>query len=256
MPSTIRIGTIAGARFEAHFSWIIALALMVGTLAFGWLPQVAPDLSPTADLLLGVVGAMLFFALALAHDLGHVLGARYRERTLTRTVLYPWGGVYTLEEPVTPTDEAQVALGGPLLSLAIGVAASLLIPLYYTSSTWIALLTTVQYTSILLGLVNLLPGLPLDMGHVLRGFLRTQREVATPRTPAPPDAEHVLRYHSIREHRDANEIAWLVGRVIAAGLLLWGIVQAATGHGIAALWLIGVGIALLAQPGPASPVAA
>ncbi|MEW6573695.1 MAG: M50 family metallopeptidase [Bacillota bacterium] len=110
------------------------------------------------------------FGAVLLHELGHVLAARRAGVRATRIELFPFGGVARLEGAgaLSPGQEIAVALAGPLTSLAffcVGLGSMHLG--YLTGGTGQFFLTA----NLMLALFNLLPGLPLDGGRILRAWL-------------------------------------------------------------------------------------
>lgn len=116
----------------------------------------------------GLVFAVLLYLSILLHEMSHAVMAR-RFGLPVRSITLEFLGGFTeiAGEPSTPGQEFKIAVVGPLTSLAIGFAALLLlIPLEGGLLT----LTVggLAGANIVLGALNLVPGLPLDGGRVLR----------------------------------------------------------------------------------------
>ncbi len=111
--------------------------------------------------------AVLFVSLVL-HEMAHLVVARGLGLDVQAVELYPFGGVARLSITPGDTSEVTVAMAGPLQSLAVtGVLSALKsIPLWSGSVLEFA----VEF-NMYLGLVNLLPVLPLDGGRILRCLL-------------------------------------------------------------------------------------
>src|SRR6266566_3987166 len=173
MPGSFRIGKIAGIDIDIHVSWIIILVLLTVSLATGWFPQLYPGWSSATYWVVSLISALLLFVSVLLHELAHSLVARRRGLTVKNITLFIFGGVSNIEqEPKSPGVEFQMAVVGPLTSLLIGaICYLLLLPLRGTRSPLEGILFYLAVTNILLGVFNLIPGLPLDGGRVLRSIV-------------------------------------------------------------------------------------
>jgi Zn-dependent protease len=148
--------------------------------------------------LVAAVFVVLLYASVLVHELSHCVVARAFDLPVRRVLLYPLGGFSEIEkEAPTPAREFLVAAAGPAISLvlaAVGYGLSTLVP----HGTGHVLVTQLMWANLLVGLFNLLPGLPLDGGRMLRaGIWKVTRR---------PGAATI-------------GAAW-TGRVIAAALLI------------------------------------
>ncbi|MER5422048.1 site-2 protease family protein [Streptosporangium roseum] len=149
-------------------TWFIVAAF----ITFTYQPIVTgrlPELSVPMTYLVSFVFAVLLYVSVLLHELAHCVVARMYGLPVRRITLYLLGGVSEIErEPETPGREFMVAFAGPLLSLglaAIGFAASLVID----PGTVLGVLTfQLWFANLIVGVFNLLPGLPLDGGRMLR----------------------------------------------------------------------------------------
>ena len=118
--------------------------------------------------LVATVFVVLLYASVLVHELSHCVVARAFDLPVRRVLLYPLGGFSEIEkEAPTPAREFLVAAAGPAISLvlaAAGYGLSTLVP----PGTGHILVTQLMWANLLVGLFNLLPGLPLDGGRMLR----------------------------------------------------------------------------------------
>jgi Zn-dependent protease len=112
---------------------------------------------------------ILLFASVLVHELSHCVVARAFGLTVRRVQLYPLGGFSEIEqEPPTPAREFAVSVVGPLTSLALaGLGWGLHVALNPTGIPRV-LIDQLILANLVLGAFNLLPGLPLDGGRILR----------------------------------------------------------------------------------------
>jgi Zn-dependent protease len=117
-----------------------------------------------------VAGAfvLLLYASVLVHELGHCVVARHYGLPVLRVQLYPLGGYSEIEqEPATPGREALISAAGPLVSL---VLAGVGYELARVVSTGLPhdLISQLFVANLIVGIFNLLPGLPLDGGRIFR----------------------------------------------------------------------------------------
>jgi stage IV sporulation protein FB len=109
----------------------------------------------------------LFTVSVLLHELVHVWMAKRSGLTVDAVELLPFGGVVRLVETlgVDPMLEACVSIVGPLFSIGLGILAALAYCLRLPYSF------ELMHINLVLGLLNLLPALPLDGGRLLRASL-------------------------------------------------------------------------------------
>jgi Zn-dependent protease/CBS domain-containing protein len=171
MNSSIRVGSLFGIPFYVHPSWFLVLGLVTFTYG-GELAAIFPGLGAGLPWLLGFVAALLLFASVLAHELGHSFVAIQQGIEVKSITLFLFGGLASLErESKTPGEAFWVAIAGPAVSLilfalftAIGVGTSISGPLA-------AMVSLVAYINLILALFNLIPGLPLDGGNILKSLV-------------------------------------------------------------------------------------
>jgi len=122
--------------------------------------------------LVAVAFVVLLYLSVLVHELSHCLVAVKFGLPVRRILLYPLGGFSEIEqEPPTPGKEFLVSAAGPAMSLAIagiGIGVNVLLALHGIARV---LIDAVVLANVLVGFFNLLPGLPLDGGRVLRAGL-------------------------------------------------------------------------------------
>ena len=140
-------------------------------------------MQPAALRVLGLFG--IVFGSVVLHELGHALVARGSGIPAKGIILLPIGGVTILDEANALPDpvngwkrDIRIAAAGPLVNLFIaGLFALVLLaampgfsltakPLLHSS----ALLRSIVWANLYLGLFNLLPAYPMDGGRVLRAF--------------------------------------------------------------------------------------
>jgi Zn-dependent protease/predicted transcriptional regulator len=166
------IARIYGIEIRIHWSWIPVLALVTfaTTIELG---SVAPDSIVATRWLAGGLLGLLFLVSIIAHELAHSIVAKRRGLAVLPITIVFFGGIASLDqEAPTPTDEAAIAVAGPLVSLALGAVLVGIGFAIADAVPAIALGTAaVGGVNVLLGAINLLPGLPLDGGRVLRAIV-------------------------------------------------------------------------------------
>jgi Zn-dependent protease len=111
---------------------------------------------------------LLLYASVLVHELAHCVVALHYDLPVRRVLLYPLGGYSEIEqEPATPGREALVSGAGPLISLVLAGLGYALAKLIATGMPH-DLITQLFLANLIVGIFNLLPGLPLDGGRIFR----------------------------------------------------------------------------------------
>jgi Zn-dependent protease/CBS domain-containing protein len=168
MNGNIRVGNLFGIPFYVNPSWFLVLGLV--TLSYGnGLAAQFPDLSGGLPLLLGLVTALLLFASVVAHELGHSVVALRQGIAVNSITLFLFGGLASLEkESETPAGAFWVAIAGPLVSFLIFGIATLVGGSLQIAGPIGSILGLLAYVNLTLGIFNLIPGLPLDGGNILK----------------------------------------------------------------------------------------
>ncbi|HEV8564623.1 MAG TPA: site-2 protease family protein [Actinomycetota bacterium] len=231
----IPIGRPLGIRLWVHASWFAVLAF-ISWAAAGAFGDAYPELPLAERAAMGVVTAVAFFACLVIHELSHAVVARRFGLEVRGITLFLFGGVAEIRGEVpTPSKEFAVALVGPATSLTLGGVLGL-------AAVWATdrrlsgaegVLFTLAVVNVGVALFNLVPGLPLDGGRLLRAGL----------------------WRISGDFSKATRVAVAAGRVLAVALLVLGGVLVATGNGFGAwygamavfLWL------LAGRSGRASP---
>lgn len=167
MQSGWRIGYLFGIPLYIDSSWFIILALL--TLANGadWQNQ-HPEWGSVVAWSAGLVLALLLFASVLLHELGHSLVARSQGIKVNSITLFLFGGVASIEqESKTPGKAFQVAIAGPAVSLILCFLFSAFAQFPGPQPVKIIAAHLAQI-NLILTLFNLIPGLPLDGGQIVK----------------------------------------------------------------------------------------
>lgn len=160
----------SGLRFNvAGFPVSLPLGGIVGVLliAYLWAPNFS---SPgSSGLLMAAVFAVLLYVCVLIHELAHAWTARGFGYPVHGITLWLLGG-YTVYErrDSRPWPELVISLSGPLSTLLLA-GLCWAGDLVSTGQAGV-LLGALAWTNLLLGVLNLLPGAPLDGGGIVKAI--------------------------------------------------------------------------------------
>ncbi|MGQ0812757.1 MAG: site-2 protease family protein [Nitrospiraceae bacterium] len=173
-----QIGRILGIPIKVHSSWFLVFLFVTWTLAAGYLPTALPGLSSARYWGMGSVAALLLFLSVLLHELGHSYVALQYRIPISQITLFIFGGVAQMrKEPPGPRAEFLIAIAGPIVSFLLGGLCLSVVTVGESLSVarqpqgLLVLGSLLGAINIQLGLFNLIPGLPLDGGRVLRAGL-------------------------------------------------------------------------------------
>lgn len=152
-------------------TWLIVAAFITYTFqpaVHGLLPW----LSPASAYGVAFVFAVFLYVSVLLHELAHCVVALRYGLPVRRITLYLLGGVSEIErEPDSPGREFMVAFAGPLLSLGLAVGGYALYQFVPPDTIVGVLIQQLWLSNLIVGIFNLLPGLPLDGGRMLRAVV-------------------------------------------------------------------------------------
>lgn len=212
---------IRGIPLRIHPSWFVILGL--ATVAFQ--QQYSQELSGSGTSLelwgLGLLTAVLLFVSVLLHELGHSLVALQQGVQVRSITLFLLGGVASVErECSTALGSLMVAAAGPLVSL---ILAGLLLAgghsAAHASPLLGAMVNELGGLNLILALFNLLPGLPLDGGLILKALV----------------------WQFSGSQRKGTQVATATGRFLSLLAIGLGVVLLLRGAGVGGLWLMLLG---------------
>jgi Zn-dependent protease len=169
-PGTFKIGTIAGSDVLVSSSWF----LVAGLIAFVMGPAVdraEPGLGAW-KYVAGLAFAVVLYLSVLLHEASHAIAASRYGFPVSSITLHFLGGMTAIEgEARTPRQELVIAVVGPLTSLAVGAVAWLGVWVLDLHGLLLLGLQGLAGANLLVGFLNLVPGLPLDGGRVLKALV-------------------------------------------------------------------------------------
>jgi Zn-dependent protease/CBS domain-containing protein len=147
--------------------WIVIAAVFTFLYANNYSGSVTGD----ERYLVAAAFVVLLYLSVLVHELSHSLVAREFGLPVRRILLYPLGGLSEIEqEPQTPGREFAVSGAGPALSLVLAAGGYGLTKVV-TEGIPGTLMAQLCWANLVVGIFNLLPGLPLDGGRMLRAVI-------------------------------------------------------------------------------------
>jgi Zn-dependent protease len=200
-PGTFRIGSIAGIDVLITSSWFI-VALLISLTFAPRIEQVQPGLG-FLKYVAGFVFAVVLYLSVLLHEASHAVVAQRLGYGVNSITLHFLGGMTEIDGTSRkPRHEFWIAVVGPLTSIAVGVAA---LGLWFVVPEGLirVAIEGLAGANLVIGVLNLVPGLPLDGGRVLKALVWGA---------------------SGNQHR-ATIVAGWGGRLAALALLAWPLVQ-------------------------------
>ena len=168
--NNIRIGNLFGIPFYINPSWFFVLGLIA--LSYGGELARFPQLTGITPWILGLVAALLLFSSVLAHELGHSFAAISQGIKVKSITLFIFGGLAALEkESDTPVQSLFVAIAGPLVSVLLFGVFTLINIIFTLPVPISAIVSLLASINLILALFNMIPGLPLDGGNVLKAIV-------------------------------------------------------------------------------------
>jgi Zn-dependent protease len=164
----VQIGRVLGVPVVISPTWLLFAGFIVVTYG----PALTDRFGTTRAYVGAAAFAVLLLLSVLLHEIGHCAVARafgLPVRSITITFLA--GLTEITEPPQTPGREYAVAVIGPMVSLLLAGLGLASLPLFEPDSLPFLLAAIVAISNGLVAGFNLLPGLPLDGGRVLRAAL-------------------------------------------------------------------------------------
>jgi len=187
--------------------WVVVLSVLFAPS----LRDDVPSLSTTASYGISLAFVLLLYLSVLVHELGHVVVAKSLGMQVNRIVLQFLGGASEIQEenPGRPGREFLVAAVGPLTSVLLGGVGFAIAPHFAPETVGRLMAYGFGWVNAVVAAFNLLPGLPLDGGRVLRSIV----------------------WQVTHDKLRATIAAGWVGRAVAVGVALYGLASQNTGRG-------------------------
>lgn len=199
---TIPVFRVWGVPVRLHFTFVLLVVFVT--------VQVIGSTNTSSGFATFLVGSLIS---VLLHELGHAAMASHFGVRTVEIVMFPIGGLARMERPLRPAAEVMVALAGPVINLMLagGIFAFMLQnkelvpirPIDFLQPGGKSVPALLLYGNILLAFFNLLPAFPMDGGRILRALLSF-----------------------IRPEQEATRTAAWMGRMLAIGMGLYGLVAA------------------------------
>ncbi|GAA1348554.1 site-2 protease family protein [Falsarthrobacter nasiphocae] len=165
----ITAGRIGGVPVVLGYSWLVLIAIVLVVLG----PRLAASMGAAAGYGLAAGYAAVLLVSVLIHEAAHaVVGNRVGHRS-ERIVLTFLGGHTNLAGPASRRprnrDLLLIALAGPAVNLLAALAGWLVLWALGSGAPSLGadLLWAFVWSNLLLGVFNLLPGMPLDGGQIV-----------------------------------------------------------------------------------------
>jgi len=164
----IRVARPFGIPVYVSPYWFV----LAGVFILIYANDLAATLHGSTRFIVAAAFVVLLYVSVLIHELSHSLVARGYGLPVRRILLYPLGGFSEIErEPPTPGQEFVVSAAGPALSLALAAGCYGLMHVVALNTVAGTLVSQLRWANLIVGIFNLLPGLPLDGGRMLRAVI-------------------------------------------------------------------------------------
>ena len=215
---------LLGFEVSLDPSWIIIAVLIAWSLSTGLFPFQYKNLSTQTYWLMGIVGALGLFISIVAHEFTHSIVARMHGMPMKGITLFIFGGVAEMgDEPPSARAEFQIAVVGPLSSIAIAVIFYAIYGLGMQTGWPQPVNGVFAYLAMINGLLaafNLVPAFPLDGGRILRSILWAWK----------------------KNLRWATRISSSIGTGFGIFLIVLGVFRVLTGNFIGGMWFFLIGM--------------
>lgn len=167
-PGALRLGAIWGIPVYVSGTTLLVVILIAftygGTVAAG-VDNLTQGQAYAAAALFGV----LLFVSVFLHEVGHAAVGRTVGLKVRSITLFMLGGVTEMErEAPDPGRAYLVSIAGPMVSLILAAVGWGAVPLTTDRTVVHVLVQQLAATNLIVAVFNILPGIPLDGGQLLR----------------------------------------------------------------------------------------
>jgi len=164
---------IRGISLRLHPTWFLVLALLTSVFAREYRDSLGPEVGAVLVWVIALASSLLLFLSVVLHEFGHSFVALSQGVKVRSITLFFLGGVANTEsECRTARGEFLMAAAGPAVSLLLG--AGLLLArhgAFHLSPALGEMSQRLGELNLVLAFFNLLPGLPLDGGRILKALV-------------------------------------------------------------------------------------
>ncbi|HXC31315.1 MAG TPA: site-2 protease family protein, partial [Verrucomicrobiae bacterium] len=224
----IQIGRIYGIPIFLHTSWFIIFVLIAGSF-YEEYQALQLNIPPARLVGLGVITSLLFCASLVFHELSHSVIAKHYKIPVVSITLFVFGGVSQIgREPGRALEEFNIAVAGPLSNFLLAGGFWLILRHAGSNEILSTLASSLAWINFSVAALNLIPGFPLDGGHIFRAAI----------------------WAFNKDFSRSTRIAARTGQVVAYGMIALGISAAVgnfapLGGAVGGLWLAFIGWFLL-----------
>ena len=153
-------------------TWLIAFALFT-YLIYTSYRNLYPDWTLGLQLGLAMLSVLLLFTLVLIHEFAHSIVAQIRGYKVHSITLFMLGGVSNIHSEATKArDEFIIAVVGPLTNVIFFFIFWLILAVVpINNEPLFVFLNYARGANLVLAIFNMLPGIPLDGGRVLKSLI-------------------------------------------------------------------------------------
>ena len=163
------MGTIAGSDVLVSSSWFLVAALIAVIMAPN-VERVSPGLGPW-KYVAGLAFAVILCLSVLLHEASHAMMARHYGFPVSSITLHFLGGMTAIEgEATKPRQEFMIAVVGPITSILVRRRLAQAVVRRPDGLLQMAV-GSLAAMNLFVGVLNLVPGLPLDGGRVLKAIV-------------------------------------------------------------------------------------
>ena len=212
---------IKGIPLRIHSSWLAIFIFFAWTAQLEVFASNDYQISIWNSWCIGFITSFLLFLSVLLHELGHSFMALHEGVKVRSITLFFLGGVAKVEkECSTPMGTFRIAVAGPIVSFFIAATLLNFAQLFSIENPIASnLLNQLGSLNLVLAIFNLLPGLPLDGGVILKSLV----------------------WHFTGSQKKGIKVATTSGRFFSLFAIFLGTWICLKGGGFAGLWLIVLG---------------
>ena len=110
------IGTVSGIRVQLHILFLIYMAI-----------ELLRSIGTPSGLWIALRYQVMLFGLVFLHEMGHCFGCRYVRGSATNILMWPLGGLASVDPPHQPGAHLVTTVAGPLVNFAFCVLSGLVL---------------------------------------------------------------------------------------------------------------------------------